>query len=65
MRFNDYHKNISAALKLEEDVSRRFRTYMMRCYQRGLSANACLALLQQEPDIKQILADRAKNGEAA
>lgn len=48
MRFNDYHKQISAALKLSEEDSRRWRTFMIRCYSRKLSPNACLAVLKQE-----------------
>lgn len=64
MRFNDYHKQISAALQLDEEWSRRYRTFMIRCYTRSLSANACLTLLRLEPDIVNLLAQRAKEDAA-
>jgi hypothetical protein len=60
MRFNDYHKQVCATLKLDAEYSRRFRTFMIRCYTRGHSANMCLGLLQKQPDIKQLMLDRAQ-----
>ena len=48
MRFNDYHKNVSAALKLNDDEARKWRTFMLRCFTRRLTVNACLTLTRME-----------------
>jgi hypothetical protein len=48
VRFNDYHKQICAALKLDEENQRHWRPFMLRCYSRKLLANACLALVRIE-----------------
>jgi hypothetical protein len=65
VRFNDYHKQICATLKLDEETARRFRTFCMRCYARSLSANMCLSMLQQQPEIVTLLEQRKAEREKA
>jgi hypothetical protein len=48
-RFNDAHKDICAALGIDdEQVRREIRPYVMRCWARGLSSLATLALVKEE-----------------
>jgi hypothetical protein len=55
VRFNDVHKQLCAALSLDEEDSRKYRTFMLRHFSRARSPNAILALLRV-----QIAEDRAK-----
>lgn len=48
MRFNDYHKQIVAALKLTPEQGRDLRTFMLRCFTGKVSPNACVALVKIE-----------------
>jgi hypothetical protein len=48
VRFNDYHKSVCATLKLDSDQGIAWRTFMLRCFSQGLTANACLSLLKHE-----------------
>jgi hypothetical protein len=48
VRFNDVHKLVAATLKMDDGQAREWRPFMLRCYCRGLSANATLALVRVE-----------------
>lgn len=49
MRFNDYHKNICAALKIDDHEERRdIRTFVLRLHGRGITVNAAVPITREE-----------------
>lgn len=46
MSFRDYHDGVAKSLSLEPIEAREQRTFLLRCYKRGLSMNAAAALIR-------------------
>ena len=59
MRFNDYHKNVCATLKLDRDASLDIRPFMLRLHSRGITVNAAVPITREEIERRKRVADLA------